>query len=156
MMIAAYIIFAGAFFVVCYTTGLVPVFAICPLILFVIWLCTWRLVSYDYYFEFKSGSLELGAVRLKKSERRKFPKLTVQMRDVEYAAEYPGDAEKLAGIKKIYDFSESKASANRIVLVFRGSEGRAIVIFEGTAKVANLIAAFCEGGIGLKGKKLHG
>ena len=100
LMITAYVLFAGAFFVVCYTVGIIPVFAICPLLLFIIWLCTWRLVSYDYYYEFKAGTLELGAVRLKKSDRRKFPKLTVHIRDVEYADEYPGDSEKLAGIKK--------------------------------------------------------
>ncbi len=156
LMITAYVLFAGAFFVVCYTVGIIPVFAICPLLLFIIWLCTWRLVSYDYYYEFKAGTLELGAVRLKKSDRRKFPKLTVHIRDVEYADEYPGDSEKLADIKKVYDFSESKSSPNRIVLVFRSSEGRAAVIFEGTAKVANLIAAFCQGGKSLKGKKFHG
>ena len=71
LMIALYALFFGGLFAFCCITRIIPLFAIGPLLTFILYLCTWRFVSYDCYFEFKMGVIELGHVRLKKSERRK-------------------------------------------------------------------------------------
>lgn len=155
LMIFLYIAFFGVFFLLCYLTRIIPLFAICPLITFILYLCTWRFVSYDCYFEFKAGTLELGHVRQKKSERRKSPRLKIEIKKAVYAALFSEAEERLSNVKKTYDFSESRKSPHRIAVIFLEKGEEAAAVFEGTAKVANLIASFCENGKSLKGKKFH-
>lgn len=156
LMISLYVVFAGAFFLFCFLTRLIPVFAMCPLFLLVLVICTWRFVSYDYYFEFKSGTLELGAVRQKKSERKKFPKLTIHVKDAKLIKAYDEAVEDVKNIKDIYNFSASENSPHRIAVVFEKGGKECLAIFEGTAKVANLLASYCENGKSIKGQTFHG
>ena len=156
LMISVYVVFAVGFFLVCFLTRLIPVFAICPLLLLVLVICTWRFVSYDYYFEFKAGTLELGTVRLKKSDRKKFPKISIRAKEAKLAAEYTEVVDQIKDIKNVYNFAAGENSPHRIAVVFDKDGAECLAIFEGTAKVANLLASFCENGKTLKGKTFHG
>ena len=59
-------------------------------------------------------------------------------------------------VECVYDFSESQSSDKRIIIYFNDSGKSAAVIFEGTARIAKLIASFCQNGASLKGEVLHG
>ena len=157
LMICAYILYLGAFFLVCYITKVIPVFAIAPLTLWIIIFFTWKLVSYDCYFEFKAGMLELGTVKVnKKGVRRKNPQVTIHVKEAISAALYDAASADLSTVEKVYDLSEAQSSDKRIIIVFEKDGQRQAAIFEGTAKVANLIASFSEKGKSLKGQILHG
>ena len=157
LMIFSYVLYLAAFFTVCYLTKLIPVFAIAPLTLWIIIFFTWKLVSYDCYFEFKSGVLELGTVKAnKKGVRRQNPIVTIRVKDALSAEVYDGSSETLASVKKVYDLSASQKSDKRIIIVFEEDGKRCAAIFEGTAKAAKLIASFSENGKSLKGQTLHG
>jgi hypothetical protein len=157
LMICGYALYLVAFFLVCYLTRVIPVFAIAPLTLWIIIFFTWKLVKYDCYFEFKAGMLELGTVKVtKKGDRRKNPLVNIHVKEALSAALYDQSSDDLKTVEKIYDLSESQSSDKRILIVFEKDGQRQAAIFEGTSKVANLIASFCENGKTLKGKQLHG
>ena len=157
LMLLGYILYLAVFFIVCYLTKLIPLFAIAPMTLWIIVFFTWKLVSYDCYFEFKSGYLELGRVKVnKKGVRHKTPKVTVHIKEALSASQYDPAADELKTLERVYDFSASQHSDKRILVVFEEDGKRAGAIFEGTAKVASLIASFCPNGKSLKGKILHG
>jgi len=157
LMVCAYIAYLVVFFLVCYLTKLIPVFALAPLSLWIIIFFTWKLVSYDCYFEFKSGMLELGTVKVnKKGDRRQKPLVTVHVKEALCAEVYNPATFDLGLVKKVYNLSSSNSSDKRIILVFEKNGMKCAAIFEGTAKIANLIASFCEKGKSLKGETLHG
>jgi hypothetical protein len=157
LMICGYVLYLVAFFLVCYLTRVIPVFAIAPLTLWIIIFFTWKLVKYDCYFEFKAGMLELGTVKVnKKGNRRKNPTVTIHVKEALSATVYDSLFDDLKTVDKIYDLSESQHSDKRILIIFEQNGDRCAAIFEGTSKVANLIASFCEKGKSLKGKQLHG
>ena len=156
LMICAYLAFVGGFAVFCAVTRIWPIFAICPLLLYVLYLCTWRFVSYDSYFELKEGVLELGNIKLKKSDRKKFPKVRVRAKEARLIAAYDEVSEEVKSIKSVIDLSESQTSPHRIALVYDNKGEETLVIFEGTAKVAKILSSLCENAKGLRGKTFHG
>ena len=146
LMLVGYVVFVGIYFLFCYITRIIPLFALCPLFLWIIIFFTWRYVSFDYYYTFQSGRLELGTIRSSKRGRKKTPKLTVTVKDAIYANLYTSDAEaELAelGVKTIHDYFSSSSSSERIILVFESAEGNYGVLFDGTTQSAKMIAAYC-------------
>ena len=62
-LVFLYAAFVGGFFGLCYYTRIIPLFAVCPIFLWMLVFFTWRSVSYDYYFEFRSGILTVGKLK---------------------------------------------------------------------------------------------
>lgn len=157
LMMCAYVLYIVVFFLVCYLSRVIPAFALAPLTLWIIVFFTWKLVSYDCYFEFKSGMLELGTVKVnKKGARRQNPQVTIHVKEAISASLYDPASEDLKTVEKVYNLSASEKSDKRILIIFEENGKRCAAIFEGTAKLANLIASFCENGKSLKGETLHG
>ena len=57
LLIFIYIAFAVGFFVFCCTTGFVPLFAVCPIFLWILVFFTWPLVKFDIVYTFAHGTL---------------------------------------------------------------------------------------------------
>jgi hypothetical protein len=158
LLVFGYILFALAYFGVCVMTKLIPIFALCPIFLWMLIFFTWRYVSYDYYFEFREGNLQLGKIMGTKNGRRKYPTVRVHIKEALFIAPYADEESQTRVIeaKRVYDYSESQSSDKRILILFKeGCETQAL-IFEGTAKIAKLCATFCERAKGLKGQAFHG
>ena len=155
LMICAYALYVVVFFLVCYLTRFIPVFALAPFTLWIIVFFTWKYVTYDCYFEFKAGMLELGHVKSTKSGRKKTPKLTIHIKEASFAAPLSENEAYIEGTKH-YDFSESEKSDKRILILFEKDGIASSVVFEGTQRVANLIASFCPKAKNLKGQIFHG
>lgn len=130
--------------------------AILPIFIWMLVYFTWGFVSHDLYYEFNHGQMEFGAVRVTKNGRRRRPRLKLVVKEASLAKVYKPGEDSLDGIEKVYDFSESQTSDKRIILFFNDGGKSAAVIFEGTARVAKLIASFCQNGTALKGEILHG
>ena len=157
LAIAGYILFVAAYFLICYITRVIPAFAIAPIFTWILIFFTWNLVKFDYYFEFKTGMLELGKITGGKKGRKNQPILTVHVKDAVFIAPFEGaHAERLSEAKKIYDLSASQTSDKRIIILFEEKGETSAVIFEGTARIANLLTSFCPNTVDLKGKQLHG
>ena len=156
LAILGYVLFLAIYFLVCYISRMIPVFAIAPLITWILIFFTWGFVSYDYYFEFKTGMLELGKIIGGKKGKKKQPVLSIHIKEATFAAPYSECADKLTGNETIFDFSASQSSPDRILVLFEKDGKPAAVIFEGTARIANLISSFCPSSQNLKGKIFHG
>jgi hypothetical protein len=156
LLISAYIAFVGAFFAVVMITKLIPIFALCPILLWMLIFFTWKYVSYDFYFEFREGNLQLGRIMGSKNGRKKIPTVRVHIKEADFIAPYDEGRERLSGVKKIYDCSASESSDKRILILFEEKGERCAVIFEGTAKIARLCASFCENSQNMKGQIFHG
>lgn len=174
--IAVYVLFAAGIFAVLCALQLFWFVAVLPIFTWMLVYFTWGFISYDYYYEFKHGEMEFGAVRQSKNGRRRRPMLKLSVKAATLAKVYSEDDAKhlatkssaaangndkavetaLPAVEKLYDFSESKSSDKRIILYFNDGGKSAAVIFEGTARIAKLIASFCQNGASLKGAQLHG
>ena len=86
---------------------------------------------------------------------RKYQRLMIHVKEASFIAPLEGN-EEAAKDAKVYDFSESQSSDKRILLVFEKNGEKSAAIFEGTKKVAKLLASFCENTEGLKDKDFHG
>jgi hypothetical protein len=156
LAVAGYFLFIIAYFIVCITLVPIHLFAVAPIFTWILVFFTWRYVSYDYYFEFKSGSIELGTVRGGAKGRKRKLKKTVTVKEATQIVRYSGDISTLGKLDRLFDFSGSKASENRVALVYEKEEERFAVIFECTSKCANLLASFNSRAAALRGAKFHG
>ncbi|MBO5009746.1 MAG: hypothetical protein J6D20_03480 [Clostridia bacterium] len=155
--IICYVLFVAAYFLVCYVSRVIPAFAISPLITWILVFFTWNIVSYDYYFEFKTGILELGKIKGGKKGRKKHPELSIHIKEASFISPYNGEyTEKAKEAEIVYDFSSSQHSDKRILVLFEKDGKKCAAIFEGTAKIANLLASFCQNSHDIKGKVFHG
>ena len=154
LLIVGYVLFVIAFFLACYVSKLIPAFAVAPVFLWILIFFTWRLVSYDMYVEFHSGSLTLGRVRVRKSGSKRTPLLTVAAKSAEEIAPFDSTV-SLEGVK-VYDFSASPTSDKRIFIRFTKDGEKSVAIFEGTARIAKLLSSYSESAHDLKGKDFHG
>ena len=154
-MVVFYVLYLVGFFIFATTSGFIALFAIGPLTLYIIVLCTWRLVSFDLYVEFEKGMLHLGRIKVGKGGRRKIPKLSIHVKEALDISEYR-DRSQLVGVTKIYDYSASLRSDKRIYIIFEENGIKSAAIFESTARIANLLASFCPNARDVKGKPFHG
>ena len=154
LMICLYVVFVLAYFLFCYISRIIPLFAMAPIFLYILYLFTWRLVKYDCYWEFRSGELTAGTVRVGKTKKR-VP--VVKLRVKEALAIGPlNSISDLGEAKKIYDFSESPTSDKRIYVIFEKDGVRSALLIEATAKLGKLLAAFSKNADSVKGLQFHG
>lgn len=158
LLIALYVLFVGAFFGVVLMTKLIPVFALCPIFLWILIFFTWRYVSYDFYFEFREGNLELGKIIGTKNGRKKYPERKIHIKEAIFIAPYADEesARRIVEAKRIYDYSESQLSDKRILIMYKDGCDTVAVILEGTQKIARLCASFCPSAENMKGQVFHG
>ena len=155
LMIALYIVFGLGATGALIGFQLYPVVAVVPVLVYILFLCTWRLVKYDVYYEFKEGNLSLGKIKVTQQGRIKKPAVSVHIKDALDIAPYE-TKEQLSSVEKLYDYSESLTSDKRILVVFSEKGIRAAVLLEATAKLGKLFTSFCPNAHDLKGKDFHG
>ena len=154
LMVLLYVAFAAGFFALCMAINIF-LFAIGPLLVYILYLCTWRLVKYDCYWSFGQGHLEVGRIKANKHGRHKVPRLTVHVKEALDIGYYT-DASCLGNPEKLYDYSESPSSDKRVYIVFNRDGKRCALIIESTARLATLLTSFCERAHDIKGKAFHG
>ena len=154
LMVCLYAVFLLAYFLFCYITRIIPLFAIAPLLLYIIYLFTWRLVKYDCYWEFRSGELTAGVIRTGRIKKRT-PSVKIKVKEA-LAIDRLCDAKDFGNVGRIYDFSESPDSPLRIYVIFEENGVRSALIIEATAKLARLLSSFSDKAGGIKGMTFHG
>ena len=145
LLIVGYVLFVLAFFLVCYITRFIPVFAICPLVCWILVFFTWRLVSFDVYYTFEHGHMEFGKVKRRKSGNIRRPTLKIDVQKAVLATSYENavKTEKYKTVKCIYDYSSTKTSKNLLMIIFQTGSKREAVIFENTPKLQKLLTRYC-------------
>ena len=152
LLIFSYIAFVGLFFLFCYLTRIVPLFAICPIFLWMLVFFTWRLVSFDVYYTFNHGDMVFGKYKMKKGVQMRRPCLSLKVQDTLLAAPFDKsfDRAELDGVKKIYDYSSSSQSDKLVIIIFDNKGKRSAVIFDATKRSASLLSSFSKNARDLK------
>ena len=155
LMISLYVIFFIAFFIFCYITRIIPLFAVAPLLLYILVLLTWRLVKYDIFWQFSKGKLDIGKIKTSRFGTRRKTVTSIHIKDAQLITVYEG-AHQYRGIKRVYDFSESKSSDNRIIIIYIEEGRTCCAIIEATARLAKILSAFSDKCENIKGQVFHG
>ncbi|MBO5101487.1 MAG: hypothetical protein J6C39_03060, partial [Clostridia bacterium] len=118
LMLILYIAVAIIYFAVCCITKLLPLIAIEPILIWILVFFTWKYVSYDCYFVFDAGMLELGTVKVTKNGRRQSPRHKIHVKEALLAAPLVGNEASLSEVQKVDDLGESETSENRILIIY--------------------------------------
>ena len=140
LLILLYIAEAVGFFLL--VTGpvkVLPLFALCPVFVWITVFFTWRFVSYDCYAEFNHGVLTLGKRRRRGYRGRitSVPSATVTVKDAEYIGR-PAGADNMPRPLCLTSVQSSSA----IAVVFKEAGRRRAVIFETTPALTRLLSSF--------------
>ena len=155
LLILLYVAFVGAFFLVCYMTKLIPIFAVCPIFTWMLVFFTWRYVSFDIYYTFNHGDMEFGRVKVKKNGQSRHPSLKINVRTALLVAPFDEaeGTEEYKNASKHIDYSSYSSSLSRVVMVLPKGEKTIAIIFEGTARSAALISSYCKTARNLKNRE---
>ena len=140
-LIALYIVFVVGFFLFCFTTRIIPLFAVCPMFLWILVFFTWPLVKFDIVYTFAHGTLTFyKEYRWLKGKKRK-ELLVVRVQDAYRIAPYTG--EKLEG--KVHDYTSSTSASSLVFVSGKDKNGQQIsVIFDSIERVNKLLCSFAK------------
>ena len=144
LLICGYVLFVLFFFLVCYITRVIPVFAVCPIFTRILIYFTWPLVSYDVYYTFEHGHMEFGRIKKRKQGNIRVTKFSFDLQEALVVSSYSvaRETEEFKSAKRLHDFASTKQSNNLIAVVFDSSNGREAVVFENTPKLARLLCGY--------------
>lgn len=146
-LVALYIAFAVLGFLIVYAIGIIPVYAICPLLLYILWLATWRYTQVTYEY-----TVEIGDIVFTRSYggRKKVELLRIHVREA--IAIHPAEDEVGAGYATVYDFRSTVKSPDAYCIVFcNDKDERCLVYFEATRKAIKLLSLYNSAAV--SGKK---
>jgi hypothetical protein len=153
LLISSYVLLSLGFFIFfTMVFKIVMLISILPLLIWILVFFTWRYVSYDYYFEFKSGTLEVGTIRGGAKGRKKSVLHTIHVKEAVYAARY-GSVDELGTLDELCDYSSSVKEESRIAIVYEKDGKRVGVVLDSTTKLAGFIASYCPYAKELRGQK---
>ena len=140
-LIVAYFAFVTAYFIFCFTTRIIPLFAVCPIFLWILVFFTWPLVKFDYRYIFEHGELSFyKEYRGIKGRTRKLILFT-KVPQATRIAPYTG--EKLEG--RIYDLSSSTSASSLVFLEGKNENGEVFtVVFDSIERVNKLLCSFAK------------
>lgn len=138
-MIALYAAVVLAFFLVVYMTRLIPVFAMCPFLMMILVLATWRYTQVTNEYRIEVGEIIFTRIYGNRS-RKELIKLRIR-EDVQEV--FPAEDARGGNYAKVYDFRGSVNTPDAYCLVFTGSKDeRCIVYFEATRKAIKLLSLY--------------
>ena len=146
LAIAGYVLFVVLYFMFAYFTMLIPLFALCPVTLWIIVYFTWPLLSYDYYFEFQTGTLSVGTERRRKKSTARKQRLSIRVKEAEKIYRLPVGRVKISGVDRCHDFSSTALSDKRIAIVFQNDGKKYACIIECTAALAKMLRSYSQNG----------
>ncbi len=120
-----YALFLIAFFDVCYVTKLIPVFAVAPLLVWMLVFFTWRFVSIKYKYTVESGMLKLIVIYGGKKEK---VKIILHIKEIKafLPKESSYDAVKNFNPNKIYNLLSSQRTADEAYVLLTEFDGKRV------------------------------
>ena len=140
--ILGYALFVGAYFVAAYVSRFIPLFALCPVALWMLIYFTWPIVSYDYYFTFAKGTLTIGKQRRKSKRPVQVPMLEIRVREADKICRIPAGRVKLSGVLKYYDFSGTANSTERIAILITKDGKKCAALVECIPALEKLLSSY--------------
>lgn len=144
LLIIGYVAFVVLFFCICYITRLVPLFAVCPIVTWILIHFTWQFVSYDVYYTFEHGHITLGKIKRRKSGKMRSPTVELDVQKAILITSYKNAirTDEYKSSHRVRNFASTLGSDNIIAIVYEVAGDRETVIFENTPKLAKLIPKY--------------
>lgn len=140
LLVLLYILFVIAFFLLCYISGLIPLYAMTPAFLWILVHYTWCFVSYDIVYTFASGSLCF----YRQNGKKRHPLLTLRVQEAESVCDGRTPAEERASAEGRFLDLSSSARAESTLLLRAVHDGEPIsALFDATPRVRDLMEKFC-------------
>ncbi len=141
LLIIGYIVFVLGFFLFCFITRIVPLFAVCPMFLWILIFFTWPLVKFDIVYTFEHGTLTFYKEYRWLKGKKRAELLRLRMQEAQRVSPYTG--ERLEG--KIYDFSSSRNASSLVFIIGKDKDGHVVsVIFDSIERVNKLLCSFAK------------
>ena len=141
-LIALYISVAVLYFLFCYISGWIPLFAISPILLSVLIYFTWGRCFPDCYFEFYRGTLSVGYEAGRRKIRRE--KVKIHIKDADKIYPVGTGRVKFSGSVRVCDMSSSSMTEGRVCILWDGG-GRAVLLDTTPALLKLLVSHAAEG-----------
>ena len=137
LLLIGYFAFILVYFLVCYISRVIPLFAVAPLFLWMLVYFTWHRVNPECYAELTAGKLTMGYTKRAKNGRTREAVLVITLQEARYvmpATEYD------PGKKRVIDLSSSTLSPRRVAI--ETADGETVVYFDSTYKINALLAHY--------------
>lgn len=131
LLILGYVIFAFAFFIAAFVTGMIPLVAILPVLLYILFLCTWRYVQLDYAILVGEGSIIIEEIQRSRWRKRRLQVTLKNAGGLAPCAENESQTDKAKSVW-IYDYRGSKKTPDAHKLYFTDGKGRPSVLYFAT------------------------
>ena len=140
LMVFAYVLYLVAFFLVCYLTRVIPVFALAPLTLWIIIFFTWRFTNPEYEYSITSGILTFSVIYGGRTRSKRFEKSVKEMETIAPLSKLY--SHKIEDYKptRIYEGSSSHDSPDAYFALFENEDGEhCVYYFEATARALKIL-----------------
>lgn len=142
LMVLFYLAAAVGYFLFCYISRFIPLFALCPILIWILVFFTWGLVGYDVYCELSRGELSVGRERRGRSGKKRKQILSVHVRDaIDILPVAPGRV-KLNGVDVLVDLSSSSKREGRVAVLFATKGGTTAVVIDATGHLVRLLMTY--------------
>ncbi len=142
LLITAYIAFAGGFFGIVYTIRLIPLFALCPLFIWILVFFTWKYTKPDYKYTIEAGTLTFSVFY--GSKERKVTSISLSAA----AAIAPRDTlkEEIKNWKpkKTYTALPSEGESDAYTLLYNDGDANCALHFVATQQALKLLRLYNE------------
>ena len=144
LFVLGYLLFVLAYFLFCYITRIIPLFAVCPIFTWILVYFTWGYVSFDVYYTFNHGDMELGRLKKKKNGAVRKPVVKLNVKSAQLIAPYNEAvvSEEYKSARRYYDFSSGTDIEKTAVAIFPTDKGSVAVSFLLSPRSASLISSF--------------
>jgi hypothetical protein len=143
-LLLGYAVFVASFFGICYVTRLVPVFAVCPLVTWILIHFTWQYVSYDVYYTFEHGHFVFGKIKRGRSGKMRSAIIELDVQRAILVASYQQvvKSREYNNANRVYNLASTLSSENLLGIVYERDGKVNVVIFENTPKLARLLPKY--------------
>ena len=141
LLLAMYVAFGMLFFLFCYITRFIPLFAISPIAISMLVYFTWSRSLPDVYYEFRAGMLSVGTVRGRQRVHRE--KYRIHVKDAERIFHVGRGRVELDSDISVSDMSSSMTCEERVGIVFSDG-GRRAVILDTTPELVRVLTSFSK------------
>ena len=129
LMILAYILYCVIFLVVIIWTRIVPLGALIPFTLYIIYLCTWRFVSIEYKYTVETGLFTLYCIYGSRNKKKMCEMRLKEAKRILPVNEY-SDEIKAFGAKKVYDGRSSKDTSDDYAILYHENGVPALIYID--------------------------
>jgi len=128
LLLSSYVLFVAAYFLVLYKIRLIPLFAITPIIVWILVFFTWRYTKPDYRYTIEKGSFSFYVCYGKKTKRKK-TEFAISSAEAIAPADSLKDKIQQFAPQKSYSSVPSVKSGDIYAALYTDSKGKKCVLY---------------------------